>query len=283
MTTPSCSTDLWRSAYLRLAIYKVLQYFPPLPRIISHGLTGGYWEPGQDVYGTRIHNRSSGEIFFFSVPTIFIEFHLVGTVHDHIVNFKVSDDWNNLTTADECFSQVDFDIAGIENSLLRTSVSVDDTKLPWLDEDWGPTIRQQSIVRSYITNETQSRLFYPKNSEGGYSIVNKKSLNAWGYPQGYTIVPGNSPIHSVSAVVSQLFLKHSLLIRLWLGPDARSRTLISRSIISQSAKYALYYIDIHLLSLTSPKRKDTEPSSSSAWNLNLPGAPPVDFDLFFDG
>lgn len=31
------------------------------------------------------------------------------------------------------------------------------------------------------------------------------------------------------------------------------------------------------------QRKETEPSSSSAWNLQLPGAPPVDFDRFFDG
>ena len=31
------------------------------------------------------------------------------------------------------------------------------------------------------------------------------------------------------------------------------------------------------------RRKDTEPSSSSMWNFNLPGAPPVDFHKFFDG
>lgn len=31
------------------------------------------------------------------------------------------------------------------------------------------------------------------------------------------------------------------------------------------------------------RRKDNEPSSSSMWNFNLPGAPPVDFHKFFDG
>lgn len=31
------------------------------------------------------------------------------------------------------------------------------------------------------------------------------------------------------------------------------------------------------------RRKETEPSSSSMWNFNLPGSPPVDFHKFFDG
>ncbi|KAF8324260.1 copper amine oxidase [Cantharellus anzutake] len=184
-------------------------------RVSASGyLQGGYWEPGEDAFGTRIHNRT------------------MGTLHDHIVNFKV-----------------DLDISGVENSLLETSVSVDDVEFPWLDEDWGSTIRQQRIVKKYITNETEARLFYPKNFEGGYSIVNKKSLNAWGYPRGYTIVPGNSPIHSTVA---------------------GSRRMLN------NANFAKYNLAVS-------RRKDNEPSSSSAWNLNLPGAPPVDFDLYFDG
>lgn len=31
------------------------------------------------------------------------------------------------------------------------------------------------------------------------------------------------------------------------------------------------------------RRKDREPSASSMWNFNLPGAPLVDFHKFFDG
>lgn len=31
------------------------------------------------------------------------------------------------------------------------------------------------------------------------------------------------------------------------------------------------------------RRKETEPSSSSVWNFNLPGSPPVDFHNFFNG
>lgn len=31
------------------------------------------------------------------------------------------------------------------------------------------------------------------------------------------------------------------------------------------------------------KRKETEPTSSSMWNQNLPGAPAVNFHNFFDG
>ena len=44
----------------------------------------------------------------------------------------------------------------------------------------------------------------------------------------------------------------------------------------KNANWALYNLAVS-------KRKDTEPSSSSMWNMNLPGAPMVDFHKFFDG
>lgn len=43
-----------------------------------------------------------------------------------------------------------------------------------------------------------------------------------------------------------------------------------------NANWAAHHLSVSL-------RKDTEPSSSSMWNLHLPVAPPVDFDKFFDG
>ena len=44
----------------------------------------------------------------------------------------------------------------------------------------------------------------------------------------------------------------------------------------KNANWARYNLAVSL-------RKETEPSSSSMWNLNLPGDPMVDFHKFFDG
>ena len=43
-----------------------------------------------------------------------------------------------------------------------------------------------------------------------------------------------------------------------------------------NANWARYNLAVSL-------RKETEPSSSSMWNLNLPADPAVDFHKFFDG
>jgi primary-amine oxidase len=68
---------------------------------------------------------------------------------------------------------------------------------PWLDDDWGQKVLQQKITKEYITNEDDALLKYPPNFQGGYSIVNQEVKNAWGYPKGYSIHPGYSPIHNV--------------------------------------------------------------------------------------
>ena len=44
----------------------------------------------------------------------------------------------------------------------------------------------------------------------------------------------------------------------------------------KNANWARYNLAVSL-------RKETEPSSSTMWNLNLPGEPMVDFHKFFDG
>ena len=44
----------------------------------------------------------------------------------------------------------------------------------------------------------------------------------------------------------------------------------------KNANWAMYNLAVS-------KRKETEPTSSSMWNINLPGEPMVDFDKFFDG
>ena len=91
------------------------------------------------------------------------------------------------------------DIAGTSNSLLRTFSKQEEVPRPWLDEDsdWGKTVIEQKIIKEYIENENDALLRYPPNFSGGYSFVNRDITNAWGYPKGYLIHPGNSPIFNV--------------------------------------------------------------------------------------
>ncbi|KAJ7015772.1 amine oxidase catalytic domain-containing protein [Mycena alexandri] len=84
----------------------------------------------------------------------------MGSIHDHVINYKF-----------------DFDIAGTRNSLMAISLENEVVEQPWFDDDWGQE-HQQKI-----------------NYEGVYAIVNEEELNRWGYPRGYAIHPGVSPIH----------------------------------------------------------------------------------------
>ncbi|OCH86254.1 amine oxidase catalytic domain-containing protein [Obba rivulosa] len=145
--------------------------------------------------------------------------------------------------------KVDLDVVGPRNTLLATRTAQEERTAPWFDDDWGSTFVQQKITREYITNEDDARLVYPPNFQGGYALVNTEETNAWGIPRGYAIHPGYSPVHN---------------------------TVVGSKRLLRNANWAKYNLAVSL-------RKDAEPSSSSMWNLNLPGAPPVDFDQFFDG
>ncbi|KAI3611759.1 copper amine oxidase [Moniliophthora roreri] len=186
-------------------------------RVSASGyIQGSYWDSTQDAYGVKIRDTS------------------MGNIHDHVINFKV-----------------DFDIVGLENSLLETTTSQEEVEQPWLDEDddWGPTTIQQRVTKRFIENEDDALLRYPVNFQGGYAVVNQAEKNAWGYPRGYTIHPGYNPVHN---------------------------TVIGSRRLLENANWARYNLAVS-------RRKDSEPSSSSMWNMNLPGNPVVNFHKFFDG
>ncbi|KIK59562.1 hypothetical protein GYMLUDRAFT_44520 [Collybiopsis luxurians FD-317 M1] len=146
--------------------------------------------------------------------------------------------------------KVDLDIAGLENSVLETKTVQETVKQPWFEDDeWGSTAIQQRITRNVLETEDEALLKYPTNFQGHFSIINQNKTNAWGVPRGYAIHAGYSPIHN---------------------------TVIGSRRLLNSANWARYNLAVSL-------RKDTEPSSSSMWNMNLPGKPTVDFHRFFDG
>lgn len=78
--------------------------------------------------------------------------------------------------------------------------------------------------------------------EGAYVITNENTSNSWGNPRGYTIHPG--PLVHLTNLDSK-------------------RT-------EKNVNWAKHHLAVS-------RRKEEEPSSSSMWNINLPGAPPVDF------
>ncbi|KAF7374329.1 Amine oxidase [Mycena sanguinolenta] len=143
----------------------------------------------------------------------------------------------------------DFDIAGTQNSLMAVTLENEVVQQPWFGDDWGQDFQQQKIVRTMIRNESDALLDYPKNSEGVYVIVNEEKLNRWGNPRGYAIHPGMSVIHL---------------------------TNLNSKRTKNNVNFAKHHLAVS-------RRKDSEPSSSSMWNINLPGAPTVDFYEFFDG
>ncbi|KAK0207087.1 copper amine oxidase [Desarmillaria ectypa] len=184
-------------------------------RVSASGyLQGGYWDPKQDGYGGRIRETT------------------MGNLHDHVINFKI-----------------DFDIGGIENSLLETTTSQEVVTQPWFDDDWGQEVIQQKITKKIIENENDALLKYHQNFQGVYSIINQDNKNAWDLPRGYAIHPGYSPIHN---------------------------TVVGSKRLLNNANWARYNLAVS-------HRKETEPSSSAIWNMNLPGKPAVDFHKFFDG
>jgi len=177
-------------------------------------LQGGFWESSQEGYGTAIRDTT------------------MGSLHDHVINYKV-----------------DLDVAGEENSLLFTSTAQEEIEQPWFEDDWGSTVLQQKITRTFIENEDDALLKFPQNFQGGYSLVNKDAHNRWGIARGYAIHPGYSPVHN---------------------------TVVGSKRLLNNANWARYNLAVS-------RRKETEPTSSSMWNQNLPGAPMVDFHNFFDG
>ena len=78
--------------------------------------------------------------------------------------------------------------------------------------------------------------------EGAYVIINENATNAWGNHRGYTIHP---------------------------GPTIHLTNLDSKR-TENNVNWAKHHLAVS-------RRKEEEPSSSSMWNINLPGAPPVNF------
>ncbi|KAG8950762.1 hypothetical protein FRC04_007181 [Tulasnella sp. 424] len=128
--------------------------------------------------------------------------------------------------------------------LMTIDLVQEDVNFPWFDEDDPPT-KQLRLQKTWVKNETSFSVQGGNNNNGQRVLLigNKDKKNAWGQERMYRIMPGYHTIHN--AVKGSVRLLNSAK---W-GED-----------------------DVFVL-----KRKDTEPSSSTTWNQQLPIYPPVDF------
>jgi primary-amine oxidase len=143
--------------------------------------------------------------------------------------------------------KADFDIINTNNTFLKTDIIVENITAPWF-----PELGEFEMMRFNFTElqtEDEGLLSVPTNGQTMYTIINKDQKNKWGESRGYRILPGMSNVHLASQR-SPFTLKS--------GQWAKQAFAVSR-------------------------QHDTEPSSSSTQQQNLPMAPPVEFWKFFDG
>ena len=152
------------------------------------------------------------------------------------------------------------------NRHLTCYLSSEVTK-PWFDAEDGPT-RQLRINRTWVPTEIQTNM--GENGQTAYLIANRNITNKWGYAKAYRFQPGLHAVHNVSTPISTRYTtKRALLTWPGLMYDCIQPVQGSRRLLN-SARWGEWDLMV-------AKAKDTEPSSSSAWNQHLPVNPPVDF------
>lgn len=101
---------------------------------------------------------------------------LSGSMHDHVLNFKL-----------------DLDVNGTQNSLFKTEFVPHSQVYDWSE---GKVINTMKAERSYINNEDQGKINWAPNSAASYSVVNKDQKNEFGEHPGFRIYPSTgSSIH----------------------------------------------------------------------------------------
>ncbi|KAJ3097383.1 hypothetical protein HDU96_000412 [Phlyctochytrium bullatum] len=118
-------------------------------------MQGTWWTPADELkYGGRIGQYS------------------MGSVHDHILNFKL-----------------DLDILGTANSFETTEIGVEEVTFPWLLE--GQKLVQKKL--DHVIAQTEFGLeTMPPNALGSHwKFINPAKKNRWGNSRGYRIMAAN--------------------------------------------------------------------------------------------
>ncbi|KAK5164741.1 uncharacterized protein LTR77_009404 [Saxophila tyrrhenica] len=99
---------------------------------------------------------------------------LSGSMHDHVLNFKL-----------------DMDILGQANTMELVTVTPTTEEYVWSDQPRNT----MKLVRKDVTSEDESRLFWSQNGQTQYRVVNKDKPNKYGEYRGYRVLPSQGTIH----------------------------------------------------------------------------------------
>lgn len=100
---------------------------------------------------------------------------LSGSMHDHVLNYKV-----------------DFDILGTNNSVQLMSLVPTTQEYPW---SRGKARNTMKLERSFVENETVSRFNWAENSATQVLVVNEDAPNEFGELRGYRVLPYTGTAH----------------------------------------------------------------------------------------
>ncbi|KAI5371250.1 hypothetical protein J4E82_010063 [Alternaria postmessia] len=172
-------------------------------------IAAAYWD-GQPEYGFHIHDFLSG------------------SSHDHTLTFKV-----------------DLDINGRKNSVQKLQFVPTSTTYPWSQ---GRVYNTFKAERSWVANESESKINWAENDNTLYAIVNRDTPNPYGEYPGYRIKRAAGTIHltqtnSTNTGKTGAFVTHD------------------------------FYVT---------QQKETEPRAADANNQFNKDDPLVDFASFFD-
>lgn len=109
---------------------------------------------------------------------------LSGSMHDHVLNFKV-----------------DFDILGQENSVELMTMVPTTTTYPWSQ---GRARNTMKLERTFIETEDDGSFNWAPNSATQVLVVNEKAKNELGEYPGYRILPYTGTAHSTVVNSSNL-------------------------------------------------------------------------------
>lgn len=100
---------------------------------------------------------------------------LSGSMHDHILNFKI-----------------DFDIAGTDNTMTTTTNIPTTEVYPWSN---GKARNTMKLARATIESEDDAKLNWAPNTATQYIVQNTDARNAYNASRGYRIAPSAATAH----------------------------------------------------------------------------------------
>ena len=100
---------------------------------------------------------------------------LSGSMHDHVLNFKL-----------------DLDVHGTSNTMQMTTPVAVSKSYPWSN---GKVRNTMMLNRSFVASEDESKLFWGTNGATQFAIVNTDTPNEYGMYPGYRILPSSGSIH----------------------------------------------------------------------------------------